>query len=305
MKKLRTRFQGSFSIRVLVPVVASMVLLFGLTVFTVNQRVTLQFQAEAARSLATAEAVFRNSEKIHTKNLLLRFHNLPKEPRYRAAFQSGDAPTLRDQIEHLPADQGVDVVLFSSANGQLLASAKVDPLISMQEFETNTALAVQQAVQGGEKVDTIRVGDRLFDVVCFPILGISGERLGALTFGTELGNATAQEFSMVTHSQIVLLANGRVIASTLPEEESEVSFAELFSNYATGKSIPKSPKELKKIVLGGEHYFYSTGRFSSLNGDDKLGYLLLSSYEQSLQALHRTQGALLWVAALGILFSIA
>lgn len=143
MEKIRARFQSSFSIKVLVPVVASMVLLLGLTVFTVNQRVTRQFQSEAARSLATAEAVFRNSEKIHTKNLLLRFHNLPKEPRYRAAFQSGDIPTLRDQIEHLPADQGVDVVLFSAANGQLLASARVDPLISIEEFETNTALAVQ------------------------------------------------------------------------------------------------------------------------------------------------------------------
>ena len=305
MEKLRARFRASFSIKVLIPVVASMVLLLGLTVFTVNQRLTLQFQSEAARSLATAEAVFRNSQKIHTKNLLLRFHNLPKEPRYRAAFQSGDIPTLRDQIEHLPADQGVDVVLFTSPNGHLLAGASIDPLIPIDEFTTNSALAVQQALQAGEKVDTVRAGDRLFDVVCFPILGISGERLGALTFGTELGNATAQEFSLVTHSQIVLLANGRVIASTLQETEPETPFATLFSDYVDGNNSAKGPKDLKRLELGGEHYFYSAGRFSSLSGDDRLGYLLLSSYEQPLQALHRTQEALLLVTALGILLDIA
>src|SRR5262249_51836764 len=162
-------------------------------------------------------------------------------------------------------------------------------------------LAVQQALQGSEKVDTIRVGDRLFDVVCFPILGISGERLGALTFGTELGTAIAQEFSLVTHSQIVLLANGRVIASTLPQQESEVPFAALFSNDAIANEKPKKSKDVRKLVLGGEHYFYSAGRFNSLGGHDKPGYLLLSSYEQPLQALHRTQEALLLIAAIGIL----
>src|SRR5262245_16165142 len=119
------RVRASFSTKVLVPVLASMVLLVATTAWLVNQRLTQQFQAEAARRLATADSVFRNSQKIHTGNLLFRFRNLPKEPRYRAAFQDADLPTLRAQIADLPEDQDVEVVLFTSVEGKLLAAAKM------------------------------------------------------------------------------------------------------------------------------------------------------------------------------------
>jgi signal transduction histidine kinase/ActR/RegA family two-component response regulator len=47
------------------------------------------------------------------------------------------------------------------------------------------------------------------------------------------------------------------------------------------------------------------GKFNSLSGDGKLGYLLLSSNEQSLHGLHSTQEALVVVSSLGILFGTA
>jgi len=143
MEKLRTTLRTNFSAKVLVPVVGTMVLLMAITVWTVNRRLTQQFQSEAARSLATADSVFLNSEKLHTKNLLMRFRNLMNEPRYRAAFQSGHVPTLRDQIKDLPTDQGVDIALFASAKGAIFANAKREPLMPLVEFETNSALAVR------------------------------------------------------------------------------------------------------------------------------------------------------------------
>src|SRR5580765_2556474 len=94
------RLRASFSTKVLVPVLASMALLVATTAWLVNQRLTQQFQAEAARRLATADRVFRYWQKIHTRNLLFRFRNLPQEPRYRAGFQNAgqNVPTLKAQI---------------------------------------------------------------------------------------------------------------------------------------------------------------------------------------------------------------
>src|SRR5437588_7750539 len=150
MKDLREQLSISFSTKVLLPVVLIMILLLVITASTLNGRLTRQFEAEATRNLATADAVFRNSHKIHTKYLVLRFRNLPNEPRYRAAFQSKHLPTLREQIKDLPTDQGLDVALFASAKGELLASAKRDPLIALGAFETNTAVAVQHAIRQQE-----------------------------------------------------------------------------------------------------------------------------------------------------------
>src|ERR1043165_8384913 len=90
MEKLRATLQFSFSTKVLAPMVVTMVGLMALTAWLVNQRITRQFEREAISNLATAEAVFRNSLQLHTRELLLRYRNLPNEPRYKAAIQAGD-----------------------------------------------------------------------------------------------------------------------------------------------------------------------------------------------------------------------
>jgi signal transduction histidine kinase len=305
MERLRTAFRASFSTKVLVPVVGTMVLLMAITVWTLNRRLTQQFQSEAARSLAIADSVFLNSQKLHTKNLLLRFRTLMNEPRYRAAFQSGHVPTLRDQIKDLPTEQDVDMALFVSAKGAILANAKREPLMPLVEFETNSALAVRKALAGEEQVDTIQAGAKLFDVVSIPVFGSISELLGALVFGSELGDAEAQELSLMTHSQIVLLANGRVIASTVPGLGWQEEFARIFRDCAGRETRGRAGGTLQKLMLGDEHYFCSGGHFTTLSGENNLGYLLLSSYEQPLRALQNTQQTLLLVSALCILAGTA
>jgi signal transduction histidine kinase/ActR/RegA family two-component response regulator len=302
MGKLRA-LHLSLSTKVLVPVLSIMVLMLAVTAWTVNQRITRQFETEAARSLATADAVFRNSQKTHTRNVLLRYRNLNKEPRYKAAFQSGDLPTLRAQIRDLPEDQGVDVALFSSTNGEVLAAAKRDLLlVPLAEFQQKTAVAIRLALGNEANADTIRAADQLFDVVSIPVLGPDdAEVIGAITFGSEIGEADFEEFSALTQSKIVVLAGGQVIASTVPREQQHPDFAELFRQRAAGGSQSESTGPLREIKLGDEHYFCSAGTFTSLSGDNNLGYLLLCSYEQPLRALHTTQQMLLLVCGLCIL----
>lgn len=307
VEKLRAKLDLSFSAKVLVPVVAIMVLLLAITVCLVNQRLTQQFQAEAARSLARADGEFQNAQKRRARNLVERFRNLRKEPRYKAILQSGDLPTMLDAIKDLPDEQGVDVALFHSLSGGALARVKRDSLIllSISEFETNSAAAVNRAREGEETVDTIRVGERLFDVVSIPVSDGNGVLLGALTFGSEIRNADVQEFSLLTFSQIVLLADGRVIASTVPNPEPQQDFARLFRECATPPRGGRGPAPMQKVLLGQEHYFCAGGRFATLARGGGLGYLLLSSYEQPLHALHSTQEMLLVVSALGILLGTA
>src|SRR5258708_5460197 len=118
MDKLRARLLLSFVAKVLMPVILVMALVVAFTVSVVNGRITAQFETEGARALATADAVFNNSQKLRTKNLLLRFRNVPNEPRYKAAFQPGDPPTLRDTLRGLLAEQMTDIALFTDISEQ-------------------------------------------------------------------------------------------------------------------------------------------------------------------------------------------
>src|SRR5438477_358334 len=114
MEKIRAKLQCSFSTKVLLPMVAIMVVLVAMTVWLVERRITQQFQQEAASNLATADAVFRNSRELHTKELLLRYRHLPNEPRYKAAFQAADPPTLRDLLAELLNEHSLDLILFTT-----------------------------------------------------------------------------------------------------------------------------------------------------------------------------------------------
>lgn len=299
MEKLRDSLQVSFSTRVIVPVVATMVLLMAITVWILNNRVTQQFQGEAVRSLARADAEFQSARKARIRNLA-HLKNLGNEPRYIALLRSENAPTIADQFyKNLPQEQSVDVALFTSASGKIVVRVKGDPEIAMGEFESKSARAMALALRGEETVDTFCAGERVFDIISIPVRDTNGDLIGTLTFGSEIRNNDVREFRATSQNEIALLADGRVIASTvLPDLQQ--NFARVFNECllapTTGSGLPN-----KEIMIGGGHYFCSAGKFPTLNGEAPLGYLLLCSYEQSLRSLHGTQQTLLSVSALGIL----
>ena len=297
-------FKASFRVKVLVPVIGCMVVLIAVTVFVVNRRVTRQFETQARETLTTADAEFRNLLQNRSDDLLLRFRNLPNEPRYRAALQLNDAPTLHQPLVDLLGEQGADIVFYATNPQKILAGEKRDPAIPTSDFETAAARAMQQALEGQETVDTVCAGGRLYNVVSIPVYVDHG-LIGALTFGLEIGDAEAQKFSRLTHSQIALLAGGHVIASTLLDTDANAQFMSLFANSVPVNGAGDLPGGLKQIVLNPQHYFGMAGRFESLSGDKTLGYVLLSSYEQSLRALQTTQQVLLGVSLCAISLGLA
>src|SRR5436190_5895126 len=156
MEKLRQHLQLSFSTKVIAPVVATMMLLLGVAMWTVNQRITAQFEKDAARRLAMADESVRKSQELHTKNLLLRYRNLPKEPRYKAVLNQADPATLKAWLEEVRAEMelNVDVMLYTTTERpEALASAKRDPLVAITEFEASSANVVAQALCGEQKAD--------------------------------------------------------------------------------------------------------------------------------------------------------
>jgi two-component system NtrC family sensor kinase len=299
MEKIQAFLKVSFGTKVLVPVVASMVLLMSATVWLVNRRVTHEFQTGAARTLASAGASLKQVQTHKLHDLLLRYHNLPKEPRYKAAFQSADPATLDDLLKDLRGEQSLDVVFYTTNQNATLSVSKQDPLLPMPAFLKASGQAIARALSGEEQVDVIQVADRVFYVVSIPAFGIGDHLIGALTIGSEIGSGTAGEWSEITQCQIVLLAGNSVIASTLRNPELNTQYIQLFREGTSERAAtPVS------ALLGSQHYYCSSGKFTSLNGSTGFGWLLLSSYEQPLRALQSTQQAIVTVSFAGIVGGI-
>jgi signal transduction histidine kinase len=304
MEKLRDSVQVSFSTRVIVPIVATMVFLMAITVWMVNHRLTEQFQDEAVRSLARSDAEFQTARKVRIRNLI-QLKKLRTEPRYKALIQSGDTATIADEFKRtLLSDQEIDVALFTSDTGQVLIRIKGDPQIPINEFEEKSAEAVARALDGEETVDTFCAGEQLFDIVSIPVSSRDGNLIGTLTFGSAIRNNDVREFRASSYSEIVLLADQRVIASTTPPDP-HLDFPRIFKDCLSPPAPGTSRVPIKEIMLDGGHYFCSAGKFRSLSTKGTLGYLLLCSYEQPLRSLQGTQQTLLSVSAMGILMGTA
>ncbi len=303
MSWFRNLFAVSFRAKVLVPIIAVMICLMALTAWIVDQRITRQFEADARNSLANADDAFRASQELRHKNMLLRFRELPAQPHYNALFQnavqSHDTLTLREQLDRLLAQPGVDAVLFNSADQKVMTSSERDPLVSTTDLGAACQHVVKQALAGQERADIVRVGGKLYDVVSIPTMDPDGDLNGALTVGSEIGTDVADELSRFTHSQIVLLADTKVAASTIPAADAR-SLVDL-SNDIFQDSKEGGPMIIRKQTIAGEHYYCSGGCLVSLNGAKPLCYLLLYSYEQPFRALQTTQQILLLASGLAIL----
>ena len=303
MIHLRKLLDASFRAKVLVPVLSCTIGAMVIVFLIVNSRVAKQSEMEARNILTTAKAVIRYSQEFRRKNLLLRFHNLPGESRWRQVFLLGAGSAMHDTLRELMDMQSVDIVFFASNSGKVQDSVVNNPLISVSSFVKAATPAMKQAVLGSEKADTVHVGDKLYDVMAIPAYDSDRKQIGVLTLGTELGFAAAHEFSELTQSQFALLAGGRVIASTLSGLDANAKIVNLFKSVITVTNGTDTTVNVKPVVLAGMHYYCTAGRFESLGGDQSLGYVLLHSHEQSLEAMHATQRVLLAVSFLAILAS--
>jgi signal transduction histidine kinase len=301
MGHFRFLLNTSLRTKVLVPVIACMVALSATTVIVVKQRLTQQFEQQAGEALTTANAEFLNLQQTRSEDLLLRFHNLPNEPRYRAAFQLGDPATLRQPLTDLLTEQDSDIVFYTTAAKQVLDTEERDPAISAPAFQAAAAPAIARALTGHAAVDTVSVSEHLYHVVCIPV-NVSGQPIGVLTLGLEIGNSEAQKFSQLARSQIALLAGGHVVASTLSGAGANAEIANIYGTLRSDDTTSGRP-QLQQVFWGGEHYFGMAGTFKSLTSDKTLGYVLLSSYEQSLYAMRQTKELLLLASMCALLIS--
>ncbi|MDB6032477.1 MAG: hypothetical protein JWM16_2815 [Verrucomicrobiales bacterium] len=146
--------------------------------------------------------------------------------------------------------------------------------------------------------DVVAFQNKLYDLVSMPVR-IGNEMEGVLTFALEAGTATAQEFKRLTHTEVALLAGERLTACTLVKPELQTTLHARISD--TGKNPDR--KEPFKVILGGEHFFVVSGNLNTLDESRSAGYLLLSSYEQELNALFAIQRLILLVSLMGILVS--
>ena len=295
-----------FHTKVLVPVLVAMAVLVVLTMYLVNYRLTQQMRKQANEALLTADAVFKNFQRTRAETLQLQLRHIPSAPHYRATFQQGDAATIQEMLDNNVVEIPGAIVQFRNAEGKTLALSRRDASLNIAEFQQNLEPSLKRAFdEENPIVDTIRISDLLFEAVSIPVvLPVSRESLGVLTFCVRFGDAEARQLSEVSGCSVVLIANSSVVSSSFRQRDILDECVSLFHTTGTipaGRGVVlQAQQEIKKPE---ETFLPLIGRFESMSGDKKLGYVLLYSYATALRELHATQRMIIAVSLGGILFA--
>jgi two-component system NtrC family sensor kinase len=292
-----------FQAKVLVSVVGVMSLLVVTTLLFVNSRITQEFRAETAQRLANADAVFKTSDNARARTLLDKYRNAGSDPRFKAVvLKTGDRKTLRGMLSDLLEELRGEMVFFTADSGERFATSVRDPRLNPAEFEASSTPSVRQALQGQMNVDTLLIGERLFDVISIPV-AVGDNVVGALTFLAEIDHSVVEELKKLTHTEIVLRAGDHIVVSSLAKPNLEEELQTVFGKAFRLSSPARRSGPTREVLIGNEHFLGLSGRFTSSGDGQTAEYLLLSSYEQPLTALHATQRMLALLCGCGILLS--
>lgn len=295
----------SFQTKVLIPVVTLLIIAFIITMWVVNRRLTSHYEEEAKQNLTTANVVFLNSLEIRARSLLVLYQNIVNEPRFKAVAQLGEPKTMNVQLNDLLDEMGNDaeVILFTVENGQVLAGATRDPLLSLQEFTTSSSALFRETSQGQHAAQIVAARERLYNLISVPVV-ISNNLVGVLSIGVRMDKTAAQELKSLTGNEIAFVVNENTVVSTLHDADSERELVHVFKRIIAPSRNERSSTQASEIITSrGEHFLCLARRFSGANGNQQIGYLLLSSYEKALQAKGGIQRMLLLISVVGIIFS--
>ncbi len=301
-----------FQAKVLIPVATVLVLVLCTTLWLVNRRMHQQQETGTEQVLTTTEAAFQSSLRFHTNILQQQFKLITTTPVFTAVANTQDRATmltgLKEDIRPSMGDS-VTVALFTKTNLEQLAQISLaGSAINLNQFSARCAESVQRAIKTREiNVDTIEHGGLLYDVITIPSFDNTHEHFyGVLTLGVAMSDAIINEFKLMAdhpHSELVLISNGRVIASSFRDPPSN---EELLQIYKQAPAVTKDQRPTARYFekqIKGEHFLALTGQLPSLNKQSAGSYVLLVSYQELLAQFEATRRMLVLVGLFGIILS--
>jgi signal transduction histidine kinase len=180
------RLLRSLSNRIFLASTLLAALSIGAAVFFVRGRLTAETQAAIERDLRTAASLADQQQAAVFETFTRSARLLADLPRFKAAVDTGDAPTVQPIAEDYLEQLGADELRVRDQRGALLAS--VDRKLRGVLREVQVPIFVDQ------------------------------DRLGTLSVGYVLDEKRAIELGALTGAEIAFATEGQVLASTLGAE---------------------------------------------------------------------------------------
>lgn len=251
-------------------VIFTTVALLLITVFgvvTVNMRE--QVRQTVAENLEEGQRVFAAFESRHQRELIGLASTLAESPTLKAAVETYAAETrasgneageyllttIQRELEKVAARVDADAVIAADAQQNTLGSA--GSLRDRWPLGHPVSL-VPTGSEASSYNGVVEAGDRVFRVVAVPLL-FADTAIGTLNVATSLDLDYARLLAELSGAHVVIMRNGRAIASTLrPAATAAFEAAQLSSSASEGTyTLDREPHAFRQLVDLGETKFYA------------------------------------------------
>ncbi len=231
------------------------------------------------------------AEPVASGDLREALHTAATDDRLRQTLVAGTASGLASVIRGMERDLGADLIGVTDAEG---SGRGLSVRRASSGGDLSTSARVREALAGDETAGLQADGGRIVQMVVVPVWS-RGAVVGTLGIGYEIDDRLAADLRDMTRSEVSFVLDGRVVASTWPEDvrrEVERALAA-----GTGAGAGDAPFQMP---LGPERYLSLSGRLEGQRG----GYLIQRSLDEALGFLTTLERTLL-ALGLGVLLAAA
>jgi signal transduction histidine kinase len=204
------RVASSLTNRIFLASTLLAVLALGFALYFVNARVAAEAEADLRRQVTEAATLIDRRQQDLTESFTAVAQLVAEIPQLKAAVATGDPPTVQPVARQYLEPFKVELYLVASRTGAVLAAS--DP-------EVVDLRAARFAPDSLERFSTLTTHRRgLLEIISVPLFIDSGapELLGRLSIGFFVDDAVASRLRELTGSEVAFVADGHVLASSLP-----------------------------------------------------------------------------------------
>ena len=284
-------------------VLTLLIVLPAITLWMVDRSISRQTRKDADQALTTARATFIQSLGNRNGSLVSRFRNIVSGAGFVIVLRQRDAKTMSDHLQTLLQEFADDtaVMVFITPEGKSSSGVRYGSKFSPEEFTRAAVEPVRAALAGEIGLGNLVLGDVPLNVVAIPVTVTEREQAGVLLVGVRLSETALQQLKP-PQTEIMLLADGAVAGSTLRGPATKAAVVDWAATSAVARANAEGD-ESQDAPINGEHFLAMTGDYGRTSGSTGFHFILLSSYEQRLDALAVTRLRVLGISVAGIFLS--
>ena len=287
--------------------VASTLVIVLAVFFFVDRSFRTTIRAGLEENVAAGARLAAELQRSEVEEGVDRAATLAGAPTLRAAVETGDPPTIAENLEALLEESEMDWLAVTDPDGRVLATAG-----PVDRARIETARALVSEARFYDTGDLWRQDESLVEVHVGGIF-FGTELLGLLFSGQRIGPERVERLELSSQQQIVLLSDGRLVAGSgeLSAEEREALVSAWADaepapavEAAAGSGVPDADAR-REFEMGGSRY---VGAAVALPGSQRAaaGQLVaFRSLDQALAPARRLRLTLLAIAVAGILLAFA